>query len=134
MDFKLYSRHLRLIIFRIQMKILKRGLELLAVGGRLVYSTCSLNPVENEAVIASILNQCKGRFKGQGLKLMGYESAITFNNLYILINICLFCIMYIPIMFHLFLVLTSEMTTSSVYAIAVTTLTCQLVVDVVDYK
>jgi hypothetical protein len=116
------------------MKILKRGLELLAVGGRLVYSTCSLNPVENEAVIASILNQCKGRFKGQGLKLMGYESAITFNNLYILINICLFCIMSIPIMFHLFLVLTSEMTTSSVYAIAVTTSTCQLVVDVVDYK
>lgn len=42
------------------MKILKRGLDLLEVGGRLVYSTCSLNPVEDEAVIASMLKQCEG--------------------------------------------------------------------------
>ena len=42
------------------MKILKRGLDLLEVGGRLVYSTCSLNPVEDEAVIASMLRQCEG--------------------------------------------------------------------------
>ena len=46
---------------RIQMKILKRGLDLLEVGGRLVYSTCSLNPVEDEAVIASMLRQCEGK-------------------------------------------------------------------------
>ena len=45
---------------RIQVKILKRGLDLLEVGGRLVYSTCSLNPVEDEAVIASMLQQCEG--------------------------------------------------------------------------
>ncbi|CAL7934279.1 unnamed protein product [Xylocopa violacea] len=35
----------------IQYRIAKRGLELLAVGGRMVYSTCSLNPIENEAVL-----------------------------------------------------------------------------------
>ncbi|XP_048751868.2 RNA cytosine-C(5)-methyltransferase NSUN2-like isoform X2 [Ostrea edulis] len=44
----------------VQAKILKRGLDLLEVGGRLVYSTCSLNPVEDEAVIASMLQKCEG--------------------------------------------------------------------------
>ncbi|XP_062582510.1 RNA cytosine-C(5)-methyltransferase NSUN2-like [Saccostrea cucullata] len=44
----------------IQAKILKRGLDLLEVGGRLVYSTCSLNPVEDEAVIAGMLQKCEG--------------------------------------------------------------------------
>lgn len=32
----------------VQYRIARRGAELLDVGGRLVYSTCSLNPVENE--------------------------------------------------------------------------------------
>lgn len=45
----------------IQAKILKRGLDLLEVGGRLVYSTCSLNPVEDEAVIAGMLQKCEGK-------------------------------------------------------------------------
>ncbi|XP_071091772.1 RNA cytosine-C(5)-methyltransferase NSUN2-like [Haliotis cracherodii] len=44
----------------LQVKILKRGLELLNEGGRLVYSTCSFNPVEDEAVVAEMLRQCKG--------------------------------------------------------------------------
>ncbi|XP_029647246.2 RNA cytosine C(5)-methyltransferase NSUN2 [Octopus sinensis] len=44
----------------LQTRILKRGLELLAVGGRLVYSTCSFNPVENEAVVVDLLQRCEG--------------------------------------------------------------------------
>lgn len=39
----------------IQFRILKRGMELLEVGGRLVYSTCSLNPVEDEAVVQRLI-------------------------------------------------------------------------------
>jgi len=39
----------------VQYRIARRGLELLAVGGRMVYSTCSFNPIENEAVLARVL-------------------------------------------------------------------------------
>ncbi|KAF2141406.1 uncharacterized protein K452DRAFT_359167 [Aplosporella prunicola CBS 121167] len=46
-----------------QVRILVRALQMLKVGGRVVYSTCSMNPVENEAVVASAIDRCGGMSK-----------------------------------------------------------------------
>jgi len=44
----------------LQLHIALRGASLLKVGGLLVYSTCSLNPLEDEAVVAELLRRAKG--------------------------------------------------------------------------
>ena len=47
----------------LQLSIAKRGAQLLRVGGRMVYSTCSMNPVENEAVVAALLRASGGALR-----------------------------------------------------------------------
>lgn len=47
----------------IQSRILERAIQLAKEGGRIVYSTCSLNPVENEAVVASALLRFPDRIR-----------------------------------------------------------------------
>lgn len=44
----------------LQYRILHRGVELLKIGGKIIYSTCSFNPVENEAVVATMLKEANG--------------------------------------------------------------------------
>ncbi|CAL6331498.1 unnamed protein product [Bathycoccus prasinos] len=44
----------------LQIKIAKRAAQILKVGGRMVYSTCSLNPIENEAVVMSLMKATNG--------------------------------------------------------------------------
>ena len=45
-------------LHRIQLSILLRAIELCQIGGRIVYSTCTFNPIEDEAVIAAALMKC----------------------------------------------------------------------------
>ncbi|KAL7693885.1 putative SAM-dependent methyltransferase RsmB/NOP2-type, Zinc finger, CCHC-type [Plasmopara halstedii] len=49
-----------LTLHPIQIAIALRGAALVKVGGTLVYSTCSFNPIENEAVVAEILRRADG--------------------------------------------------------------------------
>lgn len=51
-------------LHEIQLNILIRGLQLLRVGGTLCYSTCSLNVIEDEAVVAQAL-----RFFGDSIEV-----------------------------------------------------------------
>ena len=47
-------------LFSVQVRILFRALQMLKIGGRVVYSTCSMNPVENEAVVSVAIKRAGG--------------------------------------------------------------------------
>eukprot|EP00834_Sanchytrium_tribonematis_P002344 NODE_71_length_24927_cov_1.205937.p2 type:complete len:587 gc:universal NODE_71_length_24927_cov_1.205937:20942-19182(-) len=46
-----------------QLAIAIRAIHMLKVGGKMVYSTCSMNPVENEAVVYNLLKHFGGKIK-----------------------------------------------------------------------
>jgi tRNA (cytosine49-C5)-methyltransferase len=45
-------------ISRTQRKLIKHAFDLLKPGGLMVYSTCSLEPEENEAIVSYLLSEC----------------------------------------------------------------------------
>ncbi|KAL7425799.1 hypothetical protein ACHAXH_000148 [Discostella pseudostelligera] len=51
----LWSPNISTSMHGLQLRILQRALELVKVGGVVCYSTCSLNPIEDEAVVAAAL-------------------------------------------------------------------------------
>lgn len=46
---------------------------MLKVGGKISYSTCSLNPIENEAVVAAALKEYKGKIRLVNTGLPGFK-------------------------------------------------------------
>ena len=45
-------------LFSLQVNIAESGARGLRPGGKMIYSTCSIDPVENEAVVAELLRNC----------------------------------------------------------------------------
>lgn len=66
----------------VQYRIARRGAELLEVGGRMVYSTCSLNPIENEAVLCRLIREADGALElvdvSSAIKGLNYSPGLTY--------------------------------------------------------
>ena len=65
----------------LQYDLLSRAVELTKPGGRVVYSTCSLDPIENEAVVARVVAGGKVRVVPRGDPLSGVPSNPGMTNL-----------------------------------------------------
>lgn len=63
-----------LALHTLQYQIAWKGIsQLLKVGGYMCYSTCSLNPIENEAVVAELIRQSNGSIELVECQLNGFR-------------------------------------------------------------
>ena len=71
-----YSLH------KMQIKVAMRAAKLLEVGGKMVYSTCSINPIEDEATVAEVLRRSKGSLElvdcSNVLKNLKYKKGLNY--------------------------------------------------------
>ena len=72
MKWKKWSTKEGFSLHKLQKQILKKGIDLLKVGGVISYSTCSLNPIENEAVVSEIMRNYS---KNGELEIIDVKSA-----------------------------------------------------------
>lgn len=59
-DWERWNVKHHLTLHKLQVRLLQRSLQLVKKGGRVVYSTCSLDPIENEAVVAAAITNLGG--------------------------------------------------------------------------
>lgn len=59
-DWRSWSVHNGVNLHAMQLAIALRGYQVLKTGGTMVYSTCTMNPIENEAVVAELLRLLPG--------------------------------------------------------------------------
>lgn len=59
---------------RLQKALLRRGVELCRLGGRIVYSTCTFAPEENEMVVDAILREFGGQVEVVAAKVQGFTT------------------------------------------------------------
>ncbi|CAB9527590.1 Multisite-specific tRNA:(cytosine-C(5))-methyltransferase trm4a [Seminavis robusta] len=62
-----------LALHSLQLDIAWKGVALLKVGGYMCYSTCSHNPIENEAVVSELLRRSKGSLELVDAPLAGFK-------------------------------------------------------------
>ena len=70
---KQWSQLGALALHALQLDIAWKGVAMLKVGGYICYSTCSHNPVENEAVVAELLRRANGSLELVDAPLEGFK-------------------------------------------------------------
>lgn len=69
-----------LALHSLQLDIAWKGVAMLKVGGLLCYSTCSYNPIENEAVVAELLRRANGSLELVDAPLEGFKVRPGFSH------------------------------------------------------
>ena len=62
-------------LIHVQRRLLQRALTLCKVGGRVVYSTCTFNPLENEGIVSTLLKQYPHALRLESIHWPGLEEA-----------------------------------------------------------